>query len=339
MSSPSGDFVGTMFNSLNAPLVSFISPLSMGTGSIGLLLASVDHNQTDSLASSQQEPVSAVWLLANPASNPADLGSGESEPVNAPNNPSFLLPPSPGIGFLNYEYSLRYQVGDDVLLPEDEVGGVSIAQFFDPYYYLNENPDLAEAFGPDNITAAYEHFLADGLDNGRDASPLFDAEFYLDENSDVAAAVDTGEVSSALAHFLNDGHKEGRDPSPFFKQSDYLLVHSEAADDIALGLYQSAFEHYVEEGADAGLWSDNTAIASVFDRAFYLDANPDVEAAVDAGDTTAFGHFVTHGQSEFRDPNAFFDLADYAAMPTVQADIEAGLAKAPFEHYVKKGRF
>lgn len=329
-----------MFNSVNALLLSPISPLSMGASSIGLLLASADRSQTDVLGGSQQESASAVLPLVNPASNPASMVSSEPEQVNAPSNPGVLLPPSPGNGFFNYEYSLRYQAGDNAPLPEDEVGGVSIAQFFDPYYYLNENPDLAETLGPDNLAALYDHFLADGLADGRDASPLFDTEFYLDQNSDVAAAVDTGEVSSALAHFLNDGHKEGRDPSPFFKQSDYLLVNLDAVEDIEKGLYQSAFEHYVEEGADAGLWSDNTAIAPVFDRAFYLAENPDVKEAVDAGDTTAFGHFVTYGQSEkLRDPNDNFNLAEYAAMPDVQAALADGVANTAFQYYVQFDRF
>ncbi len=289
-------------------------------------------------------------MLVTPLNNPGFLLPLRPDGAvldNAPmlanpiNNPDFLLPLEPSEGVFNHEYSIRYALGPNAVIPQDEVGGVSIAQFFDPYHYLANNPEIEAEINTDDLSAVYDHFLTDGLAQGLDASSLFDEAFYLERNADVVAAIEGGEFSSGLDHFLRRGHIEGRDPNQFFKQRDYLLLNSDAATDIANGLYQSAFEHYVEEGADAGLWSDNSVVAPVFDKTYYLATYADVAESVNNGTLTAFEHFVSFGQheAELRSPKAGFDLAEYAATPAVQADIAAGIADTSFMHYVQIGRY
>jgi hypothetical protein len=71
---------------------------------------------------------------------------------------------------------------------------------FDPQYYLQKNPDVAEA-GHDPVA----HFLNHGWREGRNPSEHFDVSSYLLENPDVAAA-----GLNPYIHFLEYGLKEGR---------------------------------------------------------------------------------------------------------------------------------
>jgi hypothetical protein len=48
-----------------------------------------------------------------------------------------------------------------------------------------------------------------------------------------------------------------------------------------------------------------------FDAVYYLAQNPDVAAAVAAGQTTALQHFLTDGWKEGRNPDAFFNTTYY----------------------------
>ncbi|QDG74557.1 hypothetical protein [Labrenzia sp. PHM005] len=134
---------------------------------------------------------------------------------------------------------------------------------FNETFYLANNPDVAEAVAAGTVASAEEHYNLFGWSEGRDPNEHFDTSFYLSENPDVAAA-----GVNPFHHFLTYGAAEGRVPNPTI---DALLGYP------AIG-----------EGDD------------VFDSATYLAANPDVQAAVDAGQMTAYQHWILHGQFENR---------------------------------------
>lgn len=76
----------------------------------------------------------------------------------------------------------------------------------------------------------------------------------------------------------------------------------------------------------------------LFNEQWYLDQNPDVAAAVAAGLTTAYQHFLAYGQYESRAPSALFDPAFYLDQnPDVAAAVAAGLASA-YEHFLLYGQ-
>ena len=75
---------------------------------------------------------------------------------------------------------------------------------FEPEWYLRQNPDVAAA-GVDPL----RHFLASGMTEGRDPSPLFSSSYYRERNPDVVAA---GQIP--LVHFLRGGASENRQPHP-----------------------------------------------------------------------------------------------------------------------------
>jgi hypothetical protein len=135
---------------------------------------------------------------------------------------------------------------------------------FNEAYYLANNPDVAAAIDAGVFQSAEEHFNLFGWSEGRDPNENFDTSFYLSENPDVAAA-----GVNPLDHFWAYGAAEGRIPN---QTIDTLLGQPE-----------------IGGGDDA------------FDSAAYLAANPDVQAAVDAGSFTAYQHWVLYGQFENRD--------------------------------------
>ncbi len=80
-------------------------------------------------------------------------------------------------------------------------------------------------------------------------------------------------------------------------------------------------------------------VTARIDEGFYLDANPDVAAAVAAGTVaSAAAHYADFGQGEGRDPNALFDTDYYLATnPDVAAAIQAGAFESAFQHFAQHG--
>jgi len=77
----------------------------------------------------------------------------------------------------------------------------------------------------------------------------------------------------------------------------------------------------------------NQPAVAGFDPVYYLAQNPDVAAAVAAGQTTALQHFLTIGWKEGRNPDAFFDTNYYLQH---NADVAAA-GIDPLLHYDANG--
>lgn len=78
---------------------------------------------------------------------------------------------------------------------------------------------------------------------------------------------------------------------------------------------------------------------NLFNPSFYLSRNPDVAAAVRAGQIGAEDHFRIAGDREGRSGNAIFEARDYlAANPDVAAAVQAGRISA-FRHFELAGQF
>jgi GT2 family glycosyltransferase/lipopolysaccharide biosynthesis protein/Tfp pilus assembly protein PilF len=76
-------------------------------------------------------------------------------------------------------------------------------RMFDPLFYLDQNPDVAQS-GNNPLV----HFIRHGAGEGRWPNPYFDPTFYLAKYSDVARA-----GRNPLEHFLKHGSMEGRKPT------------------------------------------------------------------------------------------------------------------------------
>lgn len=79
---------------------------------------------------------------------------------------------------------------------------------FDSKVYMDLNPDVRIAVGG-NHRAAYDHFLAQGLLQGRRASIEFDVVYYLNAYPDLKQAFGNDPVK-ALKHWQTYGMAEGR---------------------------------------------------------------------------------------------------------------------------------
>lgn len=113
---------------------------------------------------------------------------------------------------------------------------------FDANFYLQQNPDVANAMGNNPGLEAWNHFSRYGVREGRDPNSLFDTDWYLSTYKDVA-----GSGMDALTHFVLYGWKEGRDPSRWFDTSRYL---SENPDVTATGM--NPLTHYLLYGYREG---------------------------------------------------------------------------------------
>lgn len=269
-----------------------------------------------------------------------DLGNVSTGTVNltitgftAANNANIL-------GLLAYDRTLVLDTpaGESADIPDDELAGLSVPQFFDEYYYLNQYSDVSVAVDAGLMGSGYQHFLEMGQFEGRNPSLLYNESFYLSQNSDVAAAVAAGDFDSGFEHFLLLGKQEGRAPSSRFSQTDYLVNNPDVQQAInTTGALSSAFEHYVEFGLDE-LRQPQLAL---YNEEFYLVNNPDVLAAVRAGDfDSGYDHFVQLGQTEGRAASAIFSENSYLLNnPDVGQAVAAGTLTSGFEHFVKYGRF
>jgi hypothetical protein len=104
---------------------------------------------------------------------------------------------------------------------------------FDSNWYLVQNPDVAAA-GQNPLL----HYLHAGWREHRNPNPLFDIALYLEQNPDVAAA-----NVEPLGQYLRSGAFEGRDPHPLFDTDFYLAQHPAGA-----ALRTNPLAHYLAQG-------------------------------------------------------------------------------------------
>lgn len=140
--------------------------------------------------------------------------------------------------------------------------GSSTSLVFDEVYYLSQNPDVANLVASGQFQSGLQHFAIFGVGEERDFRVLsFNDSYYLTQNPGVASLVASGELPSGLDHFIRFGQFEGRSP-----------------------------------GA-----SEQSSIPLRFDENYYLNQNPDVRDAVEAGlFSSGFEHYIQVGQFQGR---------------------------------------
>ncbi len=128
---------------------------------------------------------------------------------------------------------------------------------FAEQFYLDSNPDVAEAVADGTFASGLEHFTEFGAAEGR-ATPIpnldivFDPVFYATNNPDAVAEVEAGLFPTLTAQFLLAGADEGLDPSAGFSGSAYLADNADVAAAVDAGIFDSAVEHYLLFGINEG---------------------------------------------------------------------------------------
>ena len=111
-------------------------------------------------------------------------------------------------------------------------------------FYLNNNPDLKEAFGND-YEKLYNHFITKGYKEYRKSSALFDGRYYVDNHPDVAAAF----KENYLKHYAETGIKEGRRASLTFDPNYYWFIRPDV-NEAWPGDYEMCAKHYAGHGVN-----------------------------------------------------------------------------------------
>lgn len=166
---------------------------------------------------------------------------------------------------------------------------------FDPEFYLRTYGDLRNAFGTSEGDAK-NHWLTNGIKEGRRSSPAFDVRYYLNLYPDLQNAFGTSNYSSAIDHWLTFGIKEGRRSSIVFDVKYYLNKYPDLQNAFGSSNYSAAVNHWLTYGVSEGRQG-----SSDFDPKFYLSNNPDVANSYGANNYKgAIEHFLEYGKGEGR---------------------------------------
>lgn len=186
------------------------------------------------------------------------------------------------------------------------VFGSGYENVFDYKYYIEHNPDVARAFGG-NTEQIFNHFVNNGMKEGRQAIENFNVQSYRARYADLRAAF-RNNLPAYYRHYISCGKKEGR---------------------IATGstVYQNAVTVY--NGVDYRL---------VYDYNYYIAHNADVARVFNGDEYATLRHFVEYGMKEGRQAIANFNVQSYRAR---YADLRAAFRNdlpAYYRHYINCGK-
>src|SRR5690606_2641521 len=88
--------------------------------------------------------------------------------------------------------------------------GRSPNALFNEAFYLQQNPDVAQAIASGQVQSASEHFINYGHREARAINPGIDLGKYLSANPDVTDKLEQNGLSP-LEHLMTYGVNEGRD--------------------------------------------------------------------------------------------------------------------------------
>jgi hypothetical protein len=124
-------------------------------------------------------------------------------------------------------------------------------QFFNAKYYLEQNADVAAAWGG----TAWEHYLTWGASEGRAPNAWFDAQYYRANNADLAGM----NALELFEHYTNHGYAEARVPDSAYAKFDAEAYLADYADLETGGITaKTALNHYLTYGIDEGRVGKNT---------------------------------------------------------------------------------
>ncbi len=142
---------------------------------------------------------------------------------------------------------------------------------FNAEYYAERYPDLKTAYGTDEA-ALYQHFIENGIEEGRSASPFFDIVVYLNQNDYNLRYMFHGDYTLAFNHFvtfMENTDEQANWPkqlSPIFDTDYYAKANPELAEQ-GLDTQFELLEHFVTVGYGEGRLG-TYAVASA-DGTFY----------------------------------------------------------------------
>ncbi len=119
-----------------------------------------------------------------------------------------------------------------------------LSAYFDPVWYLQTYPQVAEAIAAGRFSCALEHYLCNESPRDFDPSADFSEAFYTSVHVDVIGPIERGQFRNGFDHFIQFGVFECRKPTPEIDLAAYFRS-VEVQADIANGLCRDVFAHYV----------------------------------------------------------------------------------------------
>lgn len=191
------------------------SPLNMDHASDRLLkahaaalhLSAIEKRYEDSrrdvaILQSSQRPASLTASVPVPC-DPMD-GQRLAHPVGSETTGSHPATPSPRAAARLLLRHTQSRLTPKVFVRQKRDALIQSSGLFDPVFYLQEYPDVAQA----GVTPM-EHYLSHGWKEGRHPSASFSTALYLENNPDVRQ---TG--VNPLVHYIQHGKQEGRSAYP-----------------------------------------------------------------------------------------------------------------------------
>ena len=270
--------------------------------------------------------------------------------------------------FVNFGYKEgRKGTGTNTLQNAQTVyAGVDYKTIYDYNVYTSNNPDVKNAFDGDEYKVL-EHFVKNGMREGRKSINTFDLTSYKYANQDLRIAY-RNDNEKYYRHYMNYGKNEGRkatgvtyitqpvtklngvDYSPVYDYNAYVKAYPDVArqyknDDVAV------LEYFINSGMAKGDKGNNT-----FDVNSYKNAYADLRSSYGSDLKKYYMHYINYGKSEGRNKinninkvqnpitkyNGvdYKDVYDYDYYISKNADIKNAFGNddiKTLEHFVKYG--
>ncbi|HEX4418651.1 MAG TPA: hypothetical protein VH165_12160 [Kofleriaceae bacterium] len=210
--------------------------------------------------------------------------------------------------------------------------GLDTPLLYDAQYYESLYPDLQAAFGT-NTTALHNHWLTNGIHEGRRASPIFDCALYLALNPDIAPSFG-GDCAAAMTHFRDTGLPvDGRRASIEFDVKYYLATYVDLRNAYGATGYQNAATHFLT----FGLWQEGRAGSNEYAGGYYVCSASDLTSAFYGNDRAAAEQWAKDGVPGGRRGSVHFDVHYYLQVnPDVAAAYGTNYAGA-LQHWLVNG--
>nr|WP_242012075.1 glycosyltransferase [Acetobacter oeni] len=208
--------------------------------------------------------------------------------------------------------------------------------------YLSRYPDLTRStLDRLGLVNGYDHYLTYGDREFRSGHLFFDPRLFY-----ARALLAPAESGSTGAHAATDIPQAGPfasfldQPSLgnttrvswYFDPEWYQATYPEIVTAVQDGHFENVLHHFLTN-------PDAQAFRALewFSEEYYLELYPDIGSAIAGGHVrSGYNHFVHYGAPERRKPHPEVDLQAYFFTGSVRADIENGLVRDAFVHWLSR---
>ena len=198
--------------------------------------------------------------------------------------------------------------------PVKEVRERDYALVYDYNYYINKYSDLKKAYGT-NRNAVFNHFLTNGMNEGRQAIASFNVSYYKQNYADLQKAYGN-DTKAYYNHYIKYGYNEGR-------VADKLISSTTKPTSSVQNVTTYKGINY----------------SAVYNQDYYYKNNPTLQSQYKATDGAGLiKNFVESGMAKGLRGSANFDVNSYRLQyPDLRGAFGNNL-KAYYMHYITNGK-